>query len=284
MIELITGSPGSGKSYYAVRKVVDSILRGRVVVTNIPLVPDFAEKLAKRGWHKWSSENHIQQRQLKYESLLYVSENLEDLLRVRVEGTQEGRADMILDECQRLIDSRTWDQGVGMTKDEAILARKMLIDFFSAHRHYGYNVYLLTQDFRNIDARVQRLYEYIVFLKNLRRVKLLGIPMFPVNIFVAVRYWNDRVKTKISVSSFGLDKGIANLYSTHALREIDMPEDAIIMPRSRQSGSGSDGRPDGASAPPDVRPAPSRLSEAARPPIPPPLRSTSPPPSRRSGT
>jgi hypothetical protein len=171
---------------------------------------------------------------------LFVSDDIHELLRVRVHGEGEGRADMVLDECQRLIDSRTWDQAVGMSKDEAIMARKALIDFFSAHRHYGYNVYLLTQDFRNIDARVQRLFEYIVFLKNLKRVRVFGVPIFPMNVFVALRFWHDRVKTKISVTTFGLDKEIANLYSTHALKEVDFPDDVIIMPRSFGGGASGD--------------------------------------------
>ncbi|HEV3318250.1 MAG TPA: zonular occludens toxin domain-containing protein [Solirubrobacteraceae bacterium] len=269
MIELITGAPGSGKSYFSVRLIVRSVLAGRVVVTNVPMRDDWALTLAKQGWHKWKSDQHVEERRKRFESLVFVSDDLDEILRVRVQGDGEGRADMVLDECHRWLNSRMWDSGIGMSKDEATRARLKLVAFFSAHRHYGYNVYLITQNLENIDKQIRTLFEYRVSLKNLRRVKVLGMPLFPVNVFVALRFWNDTAKTKISVSSFGLDKSIANLYSTHALAAVDHPEDAIWMPGHNEAPGGPDGRAHGAQAPPHVPPAPSR-PQAARPPLPPP--------------
>ena len=267
MIELITGVPGAGKSYYSVRFIVRSVKKGRVVVTNVPLREDWAQQLAAAGWHKWRNPEHVARRRERYENLVYITDDFDDMLRVRVEGEGEGRADMVVDECQRWLDSRTWDQAVGMTKDEAIVHRKKRLDFFSAHRHHGYNVYLLTQDARNIDARIQRLYEYIVYLKNLKRVKVLGVPIFPVNLFVANRCWNDKFHTRVSVNTFGLEKSIANLYSTHALKVIDHPDDVVWMPRRPGAVVGPGDRPQPPEAAEGGRPAQARAGAAGATPL-----------------
>jgi zona occludens toxin (predicted ATPase) len=232
VIELVTGSPGAGKSFYAVRLIANSVRKGRVVITNVPLVEGWARQLATAGWNKWRREDRILARQRRYESLVYVSEDFNELLKVRVEGDKEGRADLVLDECHRWMNSRMWDQAEGMNRDEAIRVRSKMVAYFSGHRHYGVNVYLITQDERNIDNQVRWLYEYVTRLKNVKRgFKVLGVPLLPINIFVAVKFWNDKVRTKVGVNVFGLDKSVARLYSTHHLGAVDMPADAIWMPR-----------------------------------------------------
>ncbi len=236
MIELITGAPGAGKSFFAVKKILASVEKGRVVVTNVPLREDWAEVIASRGYHKWKGEEHVRERRERFERLVFVSEDLNDLLRVRVEGDSEGRADMVLDECHRWLNARMWDSGLGESREEATRNRLKLVGFFSAHRHYGYDIFLITQDPNNIDRQIRTLFEYLVRLKNLKRVKVFGIPLLPVNLFVAIRTWNDRVQTKISVSTYGLDKTVARLYSTHAMAVVDMPEDVIMMPRKPGDG------------------------------------------------
>jgi zona occludens toxin len=239
VIELITGAPGSGKSYNSVRLIARSVEAGRVVVTNVPLCEDWAERLSCRGWHRYASEQHRLERQRRFEALVYQTDDLQEILRVRVEGTDEGRADMILDECHRWLNSRMWDSLPGLTRDDAIRMRQRLVDFFSAHRHYGYDVYLITQDPENIDKQIRKLFEYHVMLKNLRKVKLLGVTVFPLNLFVAVRVWNDRERTKVGFTVYGLDKAIADLYHTHSLHGVDWPEDAIIMPKGAPGGPAS---------------------------------------------
>jgi len=189
---------------------------------------------------------HIESRRRRFESLVFVSDDLDEILRVRVKGDPdalpqdlEGRADMVLDECHRWLNARMWDSGIGMSKDEATRARLKLVAFFSAHRHYGYNVYLITQNLENIDKQIRTLFEYRVSLKNLRRVKVLGVPLFPINVFVALRFWNDSLKTKISVTSFGLDKSIASLYSTHVLSaRPPLPPPLPLVSPSSASGEG----------------------------------------------
>jgi zona occludens toxin len=227
VIELITGSPGAGKSFYATRLIVASVLKRRPVATNVPLRPDWSEVLARKWWRTRDREAELAD---AYRKLVYETDSLADILRVRFRGDGEERADVILDEAHRWLNARAWDQAVGITRDQAIQLRLDVVGYFTAHRHYGVKIYLITQNEANLDNQVRTLYEYVVRLKNVKRLRILGIPVFPVNLFVAVKFWNDKVKTKLGVQTFLLDKKIANLYYTHALAGKDEPDDVVLWP------------------------------------------------------
>ncbi|MFN8131543.1 MAG: zonular occludens toxin domain-containing protein [Solirubrobacteraceae bacterium] len=47
MLVLVTGTPGAGKSYYAVRKMLDAVEGGRYVASNVALVDGWAELLVR---------------------------------------------------------------------------------------------------------------------------------------------------------------------------------------------------------------------------------------------
>lgn len=227
MIELATGAPGCGKSFYLTRKIVFAVRKGKPVVTNVPLRPDWAQQLAKSPFRSQAAEARLASR---YARLVYSHPDLLQLLKVRLAGEGEGRGLMVIDETQEHLDSRTWDTGVGQTRDEAIHTRQLFNRFFQRHRHFGYDVTLATQHINNIDTRVVRLFEYHTSLRNLARVRLLGFRIFPFNLFVANTSWNDRIKSKCSTSIYGLDKKIATLYHTHALSSVGQDEDTILHP------------------------------------------------------
>ena len=46
MIQLVSGPPGAGKTYYTCRKIAEAILAGKMVATNVVLVEDWAERIA----------------------------------------------------------------------------------------------------------------------------------------------------------------------------------------------------------------------------------------------
>lgn len=227
MIEILTGSPGAGKSYAGVRRLVQAVRKGTPVVTNIPLRPGWAETLARAPIRSSQREAALA---AEYRRLLFSDRDMEVLLRVRLRGEGEGRGLMILDEAQQWLDSRTWDTQVGQSRDEAIRGRQALNKRFQEHRHFGFNILLLTQHIQNIDARVVRLFEYHTHTRNLRRVRVLGVPICPVNLFVANTTWNDRVKSRVGSQIYTLEKSVAGLYHTHALADYALEDDSILHP------------------------------------------------------
>lgn len=143
----IVGTPGSGKSYEAVKEhIVPALKGGRPVVTNIPLNVD---EVANR---------------------LGVSREL-----VHVEEPREGR----LEPFSTVEELEAWHYQDPETKrgalyviDEAQLiypsggTKKPIVDFFSLHRHYGVDVVMLTQDHALMDRKLVRLWEVAYKVKK----------------------------------------------------------------------------------------------------------------------
>jgi len=236
VIALVTGAPGAGKSYYAVRKIVQALEAGKMVATNVALADGWALRAARAHPVRRLIPPLARVRAAQYERRVFISDELDELLSVKLAGKGEGRGVMVLDEAHTWLNSRTWDaddQGRKLTKAEAVKARLQLVRFFSRHRHKGWDVYLITQDAANLDTQVRRNYEYHVKLKNLRNFKVMGVPVIPVNLFLAIWFWNDKTGTLLKRESYTLNRGIARLYDTHQYADDfdDAPAALVTLPR-----------------------------------------------------
>jgi hypothetical protein len=143
---------------------------------------------------------------------------------------------MILDEAHGWLNARTWDAdetGQGRTRAEATKRRLDIVQFFALHRKFGWTVYLITQDEKRLDVQVRSNFQEHIHLKNLKgwKVPILGIPLFPVNMFVAVTTWHDNEASRLGVETYFLNRRVANLYDTMAIsgdHAYDRP-DAIYL-------------------------------------------------------
>ena len=225
MIYLVTGTPGSGKTYYACRRIDQAIAQGKVVVTNVQLSPDWAERIASGIPLARFRRRAVARRAADYRRHLLVIDDVNELLAVRVEGTAEGRWLAVLDEAGGFLDSRSWNDS----------DRKELVRWCQRHRHYGADVLLITQLPEAIDKQVRQLFEELVRLKNLRNFKVMGIRVFPRSRFVAIHTWNTKDQHVLRRESYGLSKRVARLYSTHQLAsDLDgLGDRATVLPTPR---------------------------------------------------
>lgn len=275
MIVLVTGSPGAGKSFALTRAIVQGVESGKVVATNVPLRDDWAIQLVRSNvFRRLRGRAYCHHKAREYERRVFVSDDFEQLLRVRLRGDKEARGLLVLDEVHRWANSRTWDadeSGEELTKTEAVARRLELVKWFSAHRHYGWDVWLGTQTEETIDRQIRKLYEYVLICRNLRRFRVVGVPLSPVNFFLVLWCWNDKARTIMRRQVYPLKKRIASLYATHALHSIDFPAVPIWLPADGDvseppplaSGSGrEDGRQADPAAPPPRPPLPPPASPA----------------------
>jgi hypothetical protein len=221
MITILTGAPGHGKSYTLVKIIDETLHKGLPVITNVPLVDDWAEVFVRRHmlFARWRHEAR-ERKIAHYRRLVFISDDIGELVRVRVEGEGEGRARVIIDESQRKLNVRSY-------RDPA---QKVLVDYISGHRHYGVDVILSTQHIDNLDSQVKKLYEYHSEVRNMRKLPFFGA-FLRFNLFIRRTHWNDRRKTKARPPEmYTLSKSLARLYGTHALNDLDWPDDAIVMP------------------------------------------------------
>jgi zona occludens toxin len=235
MITLLTGSPGHGKSYSMVKEIEAAVAKGEPVGTNVPLREDWATVMAKRHvlfspWRK----NAVARKAAEFSRLVIVSNDFSVLLRIRLAGEGESRGKLILDEAHRWLNVRGWDNaldedGVPVPTAVAKANRAKVINHLSGHRHYGFDVILATQSGKALDTHARELYEFHSEVRNMRKLPWVGF-FLRFNLFLRVTRWNDAAKSKSGVNLYGLNKGIANLYHTHALQEADWPADAIVLP------------------------------------------------------
>jgi zona occludens toxin len=235
VIYLVQGTPGSGKTYYACRRIDQAIAAGKVVVTNVQLAPDWAERIARGNpWCRLNKRARAR-RAARYRRQLLVIEDVDELLRVRVEGAGEGRWVAVLDEAAAFLNSRSWNDK----------HRGDLVRWFQRHRHYGADVYLIAQLAHTIDKQVRELFEESVRLKNLRNFKLMGVRIFRRSRFVAIHTWNTKDQHVLRRESYGLSRRVARLYNTHQLASdllADCP-DALVLPRPADAPVGASDDP-----------------------------------------
>lgn len=161
MIEIYTGTPGSGKSYNAVFELVSHLKKGK------PAFANFTLRDPDPSWRFTS----------------FANEEVNEVIRwiVKHPLSQEGEGLFIVDEAQLIWNSREW-------KD----IPKSVLGFFSQHRKLGWNIILITQRIEMIDRQIRMLAEFEVKWRKLNNYKIFGfIPLFPLPIpaFLGVRRW-----------------------------------------------------------------------------------------------
>jgi zona occludens toxin len=247
VITLIDGTPGAGKTYAAMRLIASALGDDKCVVTNCYLKPDWPLRCAKENPVRRAVPPLARRRADTLRDRVFVSEDLSELFRVRVPGHGEGRAVMVLDEAHRWMNSRMWSaKGQG---------RAEVIDWMTAHRHYGFDVFLLTQYVDMIDKQVRHLIEYRTRVRNLKRERIAGVRIFPFNVFVAItELEGSRAKRRQNTDAYLLNRRIRGMYDTHQLAQADAPEDAIWLPHPPAAPAEAEAQTDDAAEAPALAP------------------------------
>lgn len=150
MIIGFVGTPGSGKSYEAVKKILDNLKLGRVVYTNID------------GLQVQECQEHIKNytglddcalaKQLHYLN--------DDEMRCFWVHVAQG-ALVVIDEVHKLFSNRDWQSE----------KNRFFTEWASTHRHQGFDVCLITQDIEKIDKHARSLIEWTYLF---RKVNFFG--------------------------------------------------------------------------------------------------------------
>lgn len=194
MIICYEGTPGSGKSYDAVRKILDNLKLGRTVYTNIDGLDGDTER------------EHIK----CYTGLddYQLSKNLVMLAKNEVykfwEGTKNGSL-IVIDEAHKWFNSRDWQKETN--KDFA--------NWCSTHRHYGYDVLLITQNIEKIDSAARGLVEWTYRYK---KVNFLGSLVG--NTYLCYAYQEDASGKPIKKITRQYNKAIFKCYHSYVSKDM----------------------------------------------------------------
>lgn len=206
IIDIITGVPGSGKSFRVVQKMAEYIASGGNVVSDIKLKEDKLEAFCKRRNWAYSSEQYIHLEE----------EQMPCFWHYAPAGRSAEMPTMVVwDEVDNWLDC---DSG----KEER--DRKTALFLLLKHaRKYNYHVVFLLQHIDNIDKRVRRLAQSHWTAKNMYRMQLPGsVLKYPLKQFMYVKY-DARLKTNQPTARkwVSYDNEVFNLYDSKQLH-IDM--------------------------------------------------------------
>lgn len=203
MIEVYTGTVGSGKSYHALKEGLSYIEQKKWVLANFP-VKSFPERFLFRRFERAIRDRWI------YRDSVTPRELVELSVKYGWYG-KEGQCLLIFDEAGTIFNSRDWN-----IKGEE---RKEWIKFFSQSRKLGYDVIFVVQDMRMLDRQIRALAEYEVRHKDLR--KYVWFRYLPVRMFAAVYKWTGGT-FRGSVRFIRFSKRVASRYDTFKMFNMDM--------------------------------------------------------------
>lgn len=168
MISLFTGTPGSGKSLDVAEMIYIKLKLGHTVIGNMRVKPEKIKNC--KGKYIYVETYHMNPHDFIRYALKYHKHG------------KEGQTFIVIDECQQIFNSRDWaDKG-----------RRSWNEFFQVHRHYGFNVWLITQYDRLIDRQLRALVEYNYTHRKVSNFGLKGKIIsffFRGGLFVKVGEW-----------------------------------------------------------------------------------------------
>lgn len=216
MIELYSGTPGSGKSLHTAKEIRTRLrMHKRVIIGNFYVNTKAISR--RKGTYLF-----VMNDRLTPERLLQFSRKLSAHLDRRL---KEGEILLIIDEAQLLFNSREWQN----------ISRNGWLSFFSQHRHYGYDIILAAQFDRMLDRQVRCLIEYEEIHRKVSRFGYIGFFVGLLtnnNLYVAVKRWYP-IKERVEGSFFFGSKKLFAVYDSY--NHFDAPGQARDQ-RRRASG------------------------------------------------
>jgi zona occludens toxin (predicted ATPase) len=200
MIVGIEGRPGSGKSYFAVDRMVEALRSGRRIVTNMNNV--YYRRIA---WDLSGRNLKGAKEILSRITVISTKNFLSEFAKLNLKNT-----DIILDEVMLDFFSRDWAK-----------MPKSTIFFLTQHRKYRCDFYYITQSIERMDNVLKSLTQYYIRLRNTANWKM---GPFRVPAVMCATWFQEDLKTIHSVDYRRPSKKIYGYYDTYALFENEAVE------------------------------------------------------------
>lgn len=189
MIELYSGTPGSGKSFHACERLYYSLRYGRNVIANFP-VRDFRRK----GIFQYMSNQDLTVPAL----LMFAKEHHK--------RNVESQTLIIIDEAGIKFNSRQWQDK----------SRLQWLDFFSQHRKFGFDIILIAQADIMLDKQIRAFIEINHNHRKMKNNGKIGFLLSPVFTFCDVKFWYG-INLRLGCDFFRYKRKIAGLYDSYML-------------------------------------------------------------------
>lgn len=208
LIELFSGTPGSGKSLDAASCIRHALTKPRG--EDMPVIANFDVNVTNvkrpHAFHHFSND------ELTPDLLTTFAD---DFWKSTTRHFSEDYLLLVLDECQLVFNARSW-----MSKGRAGMndSRMDWLEFLSQHRKYGYRIILIAQNAKMIDNQFRMLIETEV---NHRKVEHMGMVghlvslLFLNRLFLRVKYLYQS-KERLGMSAYIGNRRDYDMYDTYA--------------------------------------------------------------------
>lgn len=212
MIELYSGTPGSGKSYHACRRIIDAFRMNKNVIANFPVKPGKRYLWKKRSPYRGAGYfEYVPNHELTVKFLLEFSKQAHI-------PKKEHQTLVVIDEAGHVFNSRTWQD-----KD-----RLHWLNFFALHRHFGFDFILVAQQDIMLDKQIRSLIEFEVHHRSVKSSGLVGFVMLLAGNFIAVTTYYGN-KMNIGSEFIRYRKSVGEIYDTFAVfNDLYDVEDLIL--------------------------------------------------------
>lgn len=209
-ITLFSGTPGSGKSLCVSKEILHNIrvLKRDVICLNMSLNVDYLRRDGKGDAKLMCCPD--------YSMIVTPSALYDYAMKYHVVG-KEHQTLVVFDEVQMLISTTK----VKAMKNQYPDYLKNWMDFFSQHRHLGYEVYLITQYDRMIHPDIRFLIEYENVHRKFRNASDFAYFLAVIfkliagkELFVQIRKWKPN-REKIGSKFFTWSKSLDGLYDSY---------------------------------------------------------------------
>lgn len=183
MIYFYSGTPGSGKSLHVAQKIYKALREDKKnVIANIPINIDVVKKslLRKKGL-KIGRFYYLRNRFFSPDFFINYARKF------HTKG-KEGQTIIVIDEAQMLFSPSVVKLQCRYDPE----FRVKWLDFFTQHRHLGFDIIVISQFDRLIDPQVRVLFEYNYIHRkanNMSGPYTFLINLFRVKLFACVKYW-----------------------------------------------------------------------------------------------
>lgn len=199
-ISIYTGTPGSGKSLHAARTI-----RNYLKVYKLPVIANF-EVIKDARWE--GDFTYMPNCSMSPGNLRAFACD-----RWKLRDFEEDGILLVVDECQLLWNSRTWQDPSAFGSS----SRMEWIEFFSQHRKFGYKIVLIAQSALMVDKQFRSLIEYEFQHRKVSNIGLGG-RIFSLfcggNLFYCCKTYYG-LKTKVGGEFFRYSRKLGSMYDSY---------------------------------------------------------------------
>ena len=190
MIELYSGTPGSGKSFHATERIYYNLRFGRNVIANFPL-----KSIPKQK----GIFLYLPNEELTIKALVEFAKN-------NHKNFKESQTLIVIDEAGIKFNARSWAD-----KD-----RLNWLNFLSQHRKFGFDVVLISQADIMLDKQIRQFIEIEHNHRRMANNGKIGFLLSPLFTFCDIKTWYG-LNLRLGCDFIRYRSRIANYYDSYKL-------------------------------------------------------------------